>query len=954
MVQSSRGGIRQQPNRTRNGIALLVALGLGISGLALSVPSASAAADDIRVALPGAMAERTVVAASGESMLLAFGDSVVADKVTTDNGATFTDLDAPDLANAVIARSGHGKVTYEVIGEDATRLNIYDFATGTTETHEVTGGWVETADATTAIFYTEAVPEEAGYYAQDLATSEVHKLAHTAPTEVESAETTFGTDDGTLALVSTTTADPDGLAGDGYLDLLPLNGETSVLGGPQTVPGLIAAALRGDQVVYVTALADTFTVCLRERAFWADPSCQPFDVPGVDDPRTATAGLALGADWALVTPRWGTGSETRLVVAGTATAEPPVAVIEPDADRVRIFAVGDSERPFAAVWNSTSGYIGQVSAEGKVSNLFHYPTGPAQVSGLRLTPDRLTGLDQRPGDADDYQAWQRKVSDTAIGAEKLLTPRALGIGASAGRTLLDDGSKLRLSERGQAVRTLTPPKYGVTAESLSGPYFYGRTVAYDQVTRVDGKAMNNSQVRGLFGSLALRLASASLNRYEVVDVATKVVRPVVVPSRLEPRKFTGEAIWGDLILGWAPIGASQTPTTIVLDYRTGQAWDRVGFPWGIGDGYVIIQLPAGDPDDAYDDQLAVWNLATGEETVVPDLDWWEVATDGTHRLAYNTYSQLVVRELHGVGLSAPRVLGTVAPETLNLITSAREWQLEVDATKPLDAGTLDIRNAAGSVVWTQEVESSPDGSIRGIAWDGRDNGQDVATGTYRWTLEQAAADGTGQLVAVDGSSPVTGLIEVVKSPLGTVSGTTPKLSDTTPKVGQTLRVTPGAWLPAAGLKLTYKWHRYGYPTTIGTGSTYQVTAADLGKKLKVSVTGSVEGWTSTTKTSAYSSAVAKGTLGPRPTPTIDNRRPKVSDVLTLTAGTWGPPGVELTYRWYRVTSSGKAYFLKQTGLTYAVSPAVAGYRLKVKVTGRLAGYTTGWQYSALTSKVLKA
>lgn len=955
MVRTSHAWLRHRPTPPRQAVAWLAALGLVLSGLALAVPQASAAGDDIRVALPGAMAERTVVAASGTAMLLAFGAGDVPDKVTTDNGATLADLAVTFPANAGIAHSGNGKVVWEVIDAATTQLTVYDFATGSTSTAEVSGGWVESTDSTTAIYRSEAVPqEEGGYYAQDLSTGEVHRLAHTPATEAGSAETNFSTDDGALALVTTTTG-PDDLAADGYLDLLPLNGEPSPLTTPETVPGLVSASLRGEQAVYVTATGSTFAICFRQLADWANPSCQPFEVPGLGDPRTATAGLSLGDDWALVTARWGAGSQTNLVVAGTSAPDAPVVITEPVADRVRIFAVGDSERALAAVWTGTSGYIGQVGADGEVSKLFDYPTGPARVTGLRLAADRLTGLDERPGLEDTYQAWQRKVTDTRIGPEDLLAPLAAGLGASAARTLLDDGTKLWLSDRGEAVGTLARPKYGVTAASLTGPYFHGRTVAYDQVTRVDGRVMNNSQVRGLFGSLALRLASASLNRYEVIDVVTGAISRVVVPARLEPLKFVGKAIWGDLVLGWAPVGAGQVPTTVVLNYRTGQTWDRVGYPVAIGDGFVAIQLLAGDPDNDYDDPLVVWNLETGEDTVTPDLDWWEVATDGTRRLAYNTYSELVVRELRDVGRSAPRVLGTLAPQSLNLITTAREWPLELDATKPLAAGTLTIRDAEGNPVRTYPVDEAPDGSVRGVGWDGRDEaGADVATGSYRWTLEQPAADDTGELVAVDGASPVTGVIEVVRTLLGTVSGMTPKLTDTTPKVGQTLGVNPGTWSPTAGLEFSYKWYRYGNSTPVGTEPTYQVVAADLGKKLKVSITGSAEGWTSTRKTSAYSSTVAKGTLGPRPVPTIDNTAPKVGDELIASEGTWGPPGVRLTYRWYRVTSGGTSYFLGVTTKTYLVSPAVAGYRLKVKVTGRLSGYTTSWKYSALTARVLKA
>jgi hypothetical protein len=855
-------------------------------------------------------------------------------------------------AAATIVHSAHGSVVWSAIGASDTTLHRYDFAGGATSTATVSG-WVEAADARTAV-YREEVDGVTGYFAQDLATSEVHQLDYSPPAD-PAAETSFDVDDGSLVLAATTTSDAEGLPAEGTLELLPITGDASPLAVPEPVGGLVSAVLRGDQVLYVTAGAAGFTICFRDVATWDEPSCQPFTVPGLADPRTASAALAVGADWVLVTPRWGAGSEVQLVVAGTTTASAPVAVVRPTANRVHVFTVGDSERPLAAVWKGSTGYIGKVAANGTIAQLFAFPTSPAAVTFLRLTPDRLTGLDGRPGTAaTDYQAWQRPVSDSAIGAERLLSPRAVAIGASAARTLLDDGVTLRLFDGGVPAWNLTPPAYGVSAESLSGAYYYGRTVAYDQVMRVDGAEERKGQVRALFGSEALMLTNAGLNRYEVVDVTGTASTRVEVPAPYAAN-FDGLGLWGDYVLGFTTVGNDDTPITVVVNHRTRQSWHHVGYPIELADGFVAIQVPAEAGDKNTDDELAAWNFLTGIVTRMPDRDWGAVTTDGSHRLAYSTGSQLVVRHVAGVARSAPRVLGVLAPPGLNLNVGGSIWSLALDASKSLAPGTLTIENSAGALVRTLAVPATANGSVRGIWWDGTYvSGNPVAAGPYRWTLTQGGDDGSGNLVQSDGSAGISGTIDVTRAPLGTVVGSVPAISDTTPRVGQTLTAIERGWSPTSGLTFSYTWFRSGSTVPVGTGKTYQVTRADYRKQLRVAVTGRVPNWTPTTTVSAYSAKVGKGTFG-APVPTIDNPAPKVGQVLRVLPGTWVPAGTVLKYKWYRVTGSGKAKALKhQTRATLTVTRKLARYRVKVRVTGALSGYTTRSISSARTAKVLKA
>ncbi|WP_353712915.1 hypothetical protein [Arthrobacter sp. K5] len=68
----------------------------------------------------------------------------------------------------------------------------------------------------------------------------------------------------------------------------------------------------------------------------------------------------------------------------------------------------------------------------------------------------------------------------------------------------------------------------------------------------------------------------------------------------------------------------------------------------------------------------------------------------------------------------------------------------------------------------------------------------------------------------------------------------------------------------------------------------------LGKTLTVTVTGSKSGFTTATKTSAVTVAVAAGVLT-APVPTISGT-PTAGSVLTAVPGAWGPAPVTLTYR----------------------------------------------------------
>jgi hypothetical protein len=165
----------------------------------------------------------------------------------------------------------------------------------------------------------------------------------------------------------------------------------------------------------------------------------------------------------------------------------------------------------------------------------------------------------------------------------------------------------------------------------------------------------------------------------------------------------------------------------------------------------------------------------------------------------------------------------------------------------------------------------------------------------------------------------------------------------TANVGAKLTAKTGAWTPAP-VALSYQWKRSGALIAGATSSTYQLTAADFGKTVKVTVTGTKQGYTTKSLTSATVS-VRAGTLV-APTPTISGT-PAVGGTLAATVGTWSPSPATFTYQWKRNGSN----ITGATASTYKLTAADAGATIKVTVTGKRSGYTTLAKTSVSTAQV---
>lgn len=198
----------------------------------------------------------------------------------------------------------------------------------------------------------------------------------------------------------------------------------------------------------------------------------------------------------------------------------------------------------------------------------------------------------------------------------------------------------------------------------------------------------------------------------------------------------------------------------MINYRTQASYPVEGEIQSLGDGYALVYRygPRAPGAEEPPRTALTWTFPTGTTQRVPAADGDPVAIDGAGQVAWVTPTAIKVAKVHGAGTSKPRLLGVLGGASF---TAGKTWKLDVDATKPLKAGSLEIRDAAGKLVRSISTTATASGSLRGVAWNGRDaKGRKVPAGTFTWTLKADAADRTGTLTSVTGLAAVSGTVKV--------------------------------------------------------------------------------------------------------------------------------------------------------------------------------------------------
>ncbi|MDF1488707.1 hypothetical protein [Tessaracoccus caeni] len=187
-------------------------------------------------------------------------------------------------------------------------------------------------------------------------------------------------------------------------------------------------------------------------------------------------------------------------------------------------------------------------------------------------------------------------------------------------------------------------------------------------------------------------------------------------------------------------------------------------------------------------------------------------------------------------------------------------------------------------------------------------------------------------------------IELTHRPLVKVVPAVPTINGT-PQVGATLTAVPGAWEPS-GLLFTYQWLRDGDEILDETKPAYKVTAADVGAKIYVRVTGTKPGNDRATMTSLATAPIAKGSFTTKPKPTVSGTA-KVGKKLTVKTGEWKPKPSSFAYQWYR----GDTKIKGATKSSYTLASGDRGKAISVRVTAKKAGYASASKTSTATKKV---
>ncbi|MEN3344568.1 MAG: hypothetical protein V7635_1144, partial [Arthrobacter sp.] len=177
------------------------------------------------------------------------------------------------------------------------------------------------------------------------------------------------------------------------------------------------------------------------------------------------------------------------------------------------------------------------------------------------------------------------------------------------------------------------------------------------------------------------------------------------------------------------------------------------------------------------------------------------------------------------------------------------------AGKPLaHAGVYAYTRDGSLITRTGATDSSGRFSVRGLS-----------TGKY-FVVAQAGADRTkiysGNVATEASATPVA--VTVGKTTdmgalsfgpaLAALTGAPVPVVTGSAVAGQRLTAVPGTWGPAP-VALAYQWKRSGVNIVGATTGSYVLTAADVGKTVTVTVSGSKAGYTAAAKTSAATKAV---------------------------------------------------------------------------------------------------
>ena len=342
----------------------------------------------------------------------------------------------------------------------------------------------------------------------------------------------------------------------------------------------------------------------------------------------------------------------------------------------------------------------------------------------------------------------------------------------------------------------------------------------------------------------------------------------------------------------------------------------------------------------------VWS-GTGNQVALQ----WQRSPDGT------TWTSIANAVSPSYTLQAPdegdvvRVLVTVTNPD-GLASAASQATAVVAASPPVNAAAPTILGTPQRTATLSGTSGSWGGAGNALTYQWQRSGDGGAT----WTPITGATASSYTLALADEADSVR-LLVTATNPDGAVAAASPPSATVqmappvnsgppgiqgTPRLGASLLAQPGTWSPS-DVTYVYAWQRgdgvHGYAAIPGaTGPAYTLTAADVGKTVRIVVTAT------NPDGSAATASSATATVAQPPVNLIVPAAPSgtlmAGDVLIPDAGTWDGPAT-YGYAWLRCpagsTSSDPRCTSVSGASTYTLSTADVGFEIAVTVTATSAG-----------------